>query len=231
MPRIQPKYDPRDLPCYPVAEAARFLHVPAATLRSWVRGREYSIGDAIRHAEKIIVPPDLNQNFLSFWNVVEAHVLCSLRKTHSISLRNVRIAIEEAQAKLGIEHLLRSNQLSCAGGEVFIKHYGELIQLTRSCQLALKNHLEVFLRRVEWDEKNLAIRLFPFINGYSHIEEKIIVIDPFFSFGKPVIQRNRISTRAINDRINAGEDIESIRGDYDLTPEELNRALSFETAA
>lgn len=231
MPRVQSKYDPRDLPCYPIAEAARYLDVPAATLRFWVKGREFSSGDAIRQAEKIIVPPDLNQNFLSFWNVIEAHVLCSLRKTHSVSLRNVRIAIEEAQNKLGIDYLLRSNQLSCDGGEIFVKHYGDLIQLTRSCQIALKNHLEVFLKRVEWDENNLAARLFPIINGYDHIEEKIIVIDPNFSFGRPVIERTRISTRAIYDRINAGEEIELVCKDYDLSDEELKNALSFETAA
>ena len=30
--------DPRELPAYGIPEAAHYLHIPVATLRTWVRG-------------------------------------------------------------------------------------------------------------------------------------------------------------------------------------------------
>jgi len=38
---INPSADPRELPSYGITEAAHYLRLPTATLRSWLRGRYY----------------------------------------------------------------------------------------------------------------------------------------------------------------------------------------------
>ncbi len=40
-PRSAERQDPRELPAYSIAEAAKYLRLPEATLRSWVAGRPY----------------------------------------------------------------------------------------------------------------------------------------------------------------------------------------------
>ena len=45
----------RDQPAYGVAEAARYLKLPAATLRSWVVGRAYPSGESVATFRPLIL--------------------------------------------------------------------------------------------------------------------------------------------------------------------------------
>lgn len=71
--------DPREIPLYTVAEAAGYLHLPRATLRSWVDGRTYTASGEERRPPRLIERPDPGDDRLSFNNLVEAHVLRALR--------------------------------------------------------------------------------------------------------------------------------------------------------
>jgi DNA-binding transcriptional regulator YiaG len=67
--------DPRGMPAYSLAEAAHYLRIPLATLRSWVRGRYYPTDGGKKFFKPVIELPDPNLVSLSFINLVEAHVL------------------------------------------------------------------------------------------------------------------------------------------------------------
>jgi hypothetical protein len=75
--------DVRNRPAYTVAEAARYLKVAPATLRSWVAGRSYPTGAGTAHSRALIRPAKNPPLMLSFWNLIEAHVLRSLRTDHA----------------------------------------------------------------------------------------------------------------------------------------------------
>jgi len=60
---------------------------------------------------------------------------------------------------------------------------------------------------------------------------KSIVIDPQISFGRPVVSEAFISTRSIADRIDAGESVEDVARDHDLTRETVEEAIVYERAA
>src|SRR3954469_14561195 len=94
--------DPRELPAYTVAEASRYVDVPAATLRSWFSGRTYPRVDGIGSFEPVLSPADRRPGHLSFRNLVEAHVLRALRTRHGIRLKTVRQALKTAEERLGI---------------------------------------------------------------------------------------------------------------------------------
>lgn len=230
--------DPRDLPAYTIAEAARYLGLSPATLRSWTVGRSYPRGNEVAFFEPLIQPPDPSSIQLSFWNLVEAHVLRSLRTKHGVAIKAVRIALDFAQENLRIPRLLLSHQLRTDAVSLFLDRYGELINVSKSGQLAMKKILERYLERVDWGPENLPIRLFPFLgtapvsNGVpSDQASKLIVIDPFISFGRPVIVRKGISTATITDRVDIGESLEDIAQDYALEPWEIEGALIYERAA
>ena len=74
-----PKTDIRDQPAYTVAEGARYLKVAPATLRSWVVGRPYPRGSGVVRSSPLVHPAQRQPPILSFWNMIEAHVLRSLR--------------------------------------------------------------------------------------------------------------------------------------------------------
>jgi uncharacterized protein (DUF433 family) len=228
---IYGRQDPRDLPVYTVAEAARYLGLSPATLRSWVVGRRYPRAKETAFFEPIIQPCDSSTPRLSFKNLVEAHVLRALRAEHKVSIKAVRLALNFAEREYRITRLLLSPALRTNIGNLFIDKYGELVNLSKSGQIAIKKILQEHLERVVWDSVKLPMRLFPFLRGYHVDTSKVIVIDPLISFGRPVIRRKSISTAVIADRIDAGESVEDLAEDYNLEREEVEEAIIYERAA
>ena len=65
--------DARNRPAYLVTEAARYLHLPHTTLRTWVMGSASHQVDVRRRAP-VIHPARRTPLTLWFWNLVEAPV-------------------------------------------------------------------------------------------------------------------------------------------------------------
>lgn len=149
----------RDQPAYGLAEAVRYLKLPAATLRSWVIGRAYPKGKTLATFQPLIKPACKRPPLLSFFNLVEAHVLRSLRTEHGIAISELRQAIKYAERTLKIERLLLNKALRTHAGAVFLDEYGKLVNLTASGQLAMRRFLEEHLKRVEWDQRQFPVRL------------------------------------------------------------------------
>lgn len=221
--------DPQEKSRYTIAQAARYLHISPTTLRSWVRGRHYPRTGGPGRFEPLIQSGER----LSFSNLVEAHVLRALRVEHKVEMSAVREALDYAQKAFRIERLLLSRELLAAPGSVFLERYGQLVNLGRSGQLAVRQLLEAHLRRIEWDLSGLPVRLFPASSEDLDALEarKIIVIDPRIAFGRPIIASRAIRTSAIVSRIDAGESPSLVAEDYKLAPYEVEAAILYEKAA
>jgi uncharacterized protein (DUF433 family) len=227
--RIYNGRDPREMPSYGIADAARFIDVPPATLRSWVAGRTTRSLQGGSSFEPVIAAADPAARRLSFYNLVEAHVLRALRTRHDVPLKHVRPAIAYAEKELGIQRLLLSREMQTAGGEIFLEHLGELVNLSKSGQLAVKELLAAHLNRVERDDRAIPIRLYPVLPGEK--ESRSVVIDPTVSFGRPTVAGSGILTSVLVQRINAGENVADLVSDYGLTEAQIVAAAVFERAA
>lgn len=224
--------DLRNQPAYTLAEAARYLKVPTATLRSWAVGRAYPTSTGQRRFPPLLKPAHSPPPQLSFWNLIEAHVLRSFRADHAVSLKALRQALSYAERELDIPRLLLSKELCASAGELFLERYGSLISLSRSGQLAMRRLFDAHLSRVEWDETRFPVRLYPFLSGSGiPADERPIAIDPGISFGRPVIARLGISTAVLADRVDAGESIQDLAADYGLREPEIVEAVLYERAA
>jgi len=221
----------RDLAAYTLAEAARYVRLPAATLRSWVLGRHYPTADGSGEFPPLIRPASRRPPLLSFSNLIEAHVLRSLRTEHGVPVKALRSALAYAEKTLGIDRLLLRPELRANAGKVFLDRYGELIEITASGQLAMRRLFTEHLKRVEWDSSRFPVRLYPFLSTATPSEARPIVIDPRIAFGRPVVLRKGISTSIIAERVDAGESVDNIAADYELGPLEIEQAIVYERAA
>lgn len=221
--------DLRNQPAYTVAEAARYLKVAPTTLRSWVAGRSYSKRAGKARSEPLIRPASAAPPLLSFWNLIEAHVLRSLRTEHGVSMDSLRTAIAYAQRSQQIERLLLSKELCTDAGRLLLDRYGELIELSASGQIAMRRMFNEHLARVEWDEWQFPVRLYPFVSGGA--AQRPVAISASIAFGRPVIARAGIRTAAIAERLDAGESEAEIAADYDLGIEDIEVAALYERAA
>ena len=220
----------RDQPAYGLAEAARYLKLPSATLRSWVIGRAYPLGEKVGTFQPLIKPAQKKPAILSFYNLVEAHVLRSFRTEHGVAIAELRKAIRYAENALEIDRLLLSKDLRTHAGKMFLDKYGELINLSASGQLAMRKLLEEHLKRVEWDHWQFPVRLYPYVSP-DPTTEKAIVIDPAIAFGRPIVSKAGVSTNTIVSRIDAGERVKDVAQDYDLSVDEIENAVLYERRA
>ena len=128
-----------------------------------------------------------------------------------------------------IERLLLHKDLRTNAGKLFLQKYGELIDLSASGQLAMRKLFEEHLKRVEWDQWQFPVRLYPFVSGEA--ERRPIAIDSQIAFGRPVVLRAGVSTGVIAERIDAGETVADLADDYNLSPSEIEEAIVYERAA
>ncbi|HEY8012207.1 MAG TPA: DUF433 domain-containing protein [Rudaea sp.] len=225
------KTDVRNAPSYTVAEAARYLKVAPATLRSWVVGRPYPKASGTAHSSPLIHAARKPPPILSFWNLIEAHVLRSLRTEHGVSMDALRRAIAYAQKTLEIERLLLSPELRTDAGKLLLERYGKLIELSASGQIAMRHLFNEHLARVEWDQWKFPVRLYPFTSSDVPAGNRPIAIDPHVAFGRPVVALRGVTTGTIAERLDAGESMFDIAADYDMTEGEIEEAVLYERAA
>ena len=216
--------DPRDLPAYEVTEAARYLKVPPFMLHSWLRPVRVASNNGNVLKPLIVRPGGSSQ--LSFWNLIEGHVLKALLKSHSIPAAEIRQAISYAEEDLGIDRLLVT-EFEVGARQIFVKHMGQLISLGRGGQLAMEKVLDRYLERITY-RKNQAVELAPFV--YEG-DNRFVKIAPEFSFGKPVVGSAGVSTYVVAERFEFGEDKKDIAEDYGIKVAEVEEAILYEQTA
>lgn len=222
--------DPRREPAYTVSEAAHYLQIPIATLRSWTVGRPYPVQGGKRFFEPVIVAASLHPAMLSFVNLVEAHMLDAVRREYTVSLPTVRRAIAYLRKELGSKHPLAEQKFETDGKELFIRKLGVLITVSKDGQKAMPEILSAYLKRIEWDVQGLAARLYPFTRRRSLIQPRVILIDPRVSFGRPVLAGTGIRTELIAERYKAGDSMDELAKDYDRNRAEIEEAVRCELA-
>ena len=222
------KQDPRELAAYGITEAAHYLRMPQATLRSWVVGRYYPTEAGRRFFEPIIPLPDKDRPLLSFMNLVEVHVLDAIRREHEIPLPKVRRALNYLRAQFPSKHPLADQTFETDSLDLFIQKFGHLINVSRDGQLAMRSLLQAHLRRVERDAKGVPVRLYPFTRKRQPDEPKAVVIDPYVSFGRPVLVGTGIATLVIAERYKAGESVDDLADYYARPRVEIEEAIRVE---
>ena len=220
--------DVRELPAYGVAEAAHYLLVPRATLRSWLAGMSYGKGSDRRRFRSVIQPAATSPVALSFINLIEAHVLAAIRRKHRVDMPAVRRTIDFLKKEFGSPHPLADYKFETNGVDLFVEHLGDLISVSQGGQLAIRQLLEAHLRRIDRDDKGFPLRLYPFTRVDETEQPKNIVIDPFISFGKAVITGTGVSTDVVAERFKAGESADELANDYGCAREKIEEAIRCE---
>lgn len=214
------KNDPRAAPAYTIREASHYLAVPYATVRWWSIGRDSYDG--------LIEPASTDPVLLSFFNLVELHIVSAIRRDHKLPLPKVRAAIEYLRERFGEEHPLLSKSLQTDGLDLFVEHLGFLVNISRNGQIGMRAMLAAALRRIDRDAAGIPIKLYPFTRQQLTESPEIVVIDPRVSAGRPVLKGSGVATEVIAERYKAGDSISDLADDYGRTREEIEEAIRCE---
>ena len=128
----------------------------------------------------LITLADKKNKLLSFYNLVEAHILRSTTE-RGVPFKNVRKALDYVQETIPGKHPLLTHDFETSGKEQFIQHLGETINATAHGQRVMREILDKYLTLIPRDGYGLPIRVFP-------INSRRLAIDPLFSSGKPIVR-------------------------------------------
>ena len=214
--------DPRTLPFYSIAEAAKIVGMPNPTVRVWVAGRG--------ETPAIFPVADPKRLLLSFLDLIQVYVLRSLRTVHEVKMSAAKVALKQLQRYSKATHPLAAENLLTAGGGVFLEKYNALIRLDASSQIVIRQILEQALRRVDRDSAGRPVILFPMRSGWDRQDDGPIAVNPSVAFGQPVVAGTRVRTAEVASRINAGDTAAEVAEDLHLSAEQVRDALIFEKA-
>ena len=210
----------RGQPGYSPGEVAHYIAVPVSTVRYWCMGRgQYA---------SLILPAQTHPLLLSFINLVELHVLGSIRRKHRISMPKVRAALDYVESKMKVSQPLANHRFQTDGVNLFVEHYGHLINASQRGQMGMRAILDDALVRIEWDDRDLPARLFPYTRKDTTATSRLIVIDPTVCGGRAVIDRTRIAVEVVAERFKAGDSIQDLVSDYGCGPEAIQEAIRCE---
>ncbi len=214
---------------YSVPEAGRLTGIKSRTIRRWLRGYSYKVGDELHHSSEVVLA-DLRQTkeafALSFRDLIEVRFVQAFRR-HGVSWKTLRAASCLGQKMLQTTHPFSTKAFRTDGKKIF----AELADGSRDPKLLdlldnqyvfreiLAPHLYSGLERSPDDE---VLRWWP-MNRTG-----LVVLDPGRSFGQPIINEEGVSTWVLAKAFEAEESINRVAGWFDVKPASVRAAVTFE---
>jgi uncharacterized protein (DUF433 family) len=227
-----------ETPLYTVAEAARYVDVPASTFRAWAHGyrrpRPASgpvTGDPLLSAVPGIGP---RRPVIPFIGLAEALVLTALRRS-GVALQRIRPALARLSEEFGLEHALASRRLYTDGAEVLFDYADDLgdadasavtraLVVARNGQRVFNDVVVSYLQRLEYGD-----------DGYPQLIElpaysvAKVIVDPARGFGQPVFRSGGARVEDALSMFRAGESLETVADEFRIPVDELEDVVRIAT--
>lgn len=218
--------DARAMPRYTFGEAARYLGLPESTLRAWFLGTTWGTQPNLHQFRPFLKPA--SRDLLSFFDIASVHVLMAFKR-QGVPPESIRAVVESLQLERPtVRYPLLGTDFFLFGREVIIKELGQLLNLSKHRQLGLKNVMNKFLSRMEFDSEQMPLRFKPLLgNGKRLREDGRIVIDPQLSAGRPVLRGTGIPAEVISMRRKSGESYALLARDYRVSVGAIKEAVRY----
>ncbi len=171
---------------------------------------------------------DKKNGLLSFRNLTELHVLSALRREYAVKLQAIRRAVLFLRNHFHTEHPLADRSIETDGVGIFIREFGNILNVSDRGQREMRQVIESFLKRIERDKMGNIAKLYPFTSTKIDTSKRAVVIDARLQFGRPWIRGTGIPTTILIERFTAGDKIEDLANDYKVDTIDIEEALRFE---
>jgi uncharacterized protein (DUF433 family) len=213
-------------PLYTYAEADRLAGVPRGTSNRWVKGYQYwnELGERIAQPSITAGPTDRTQPGVSFFDLVGIKAIAGLKRM-GFSLPRIREVVRYCQDELGAAYPLATETFKADRKRIYTTAGdGRLLEVLggqRGAQ-AWDEVLDPFLDTLDY-QNDFARRWWPL--G----KDDLVVVDPDYGFGSPVIVNSGLRTELVAERAEVGDAPGVIAYDFNLTPEQVASALRLES--
>jgi len=219
-------YDRFKTPLYTVAEAARFLGVPASSFGNWARGYKVTSKSRKPVGGPIVTSLDASRNYPSipFVGLAEGFVVLAFRRA-GVSLQHIRKAVAVLEREVGLEHALASRRLFTDGASVLYDYAEaegdeELLTHVVTQQRVLADVVRGYLQLITYGADDWPERLVS-----PATSRPVVVADPERSFGQPIFIRGGVRVEDVLDRWRAGESLAEVAEDFGVPREDVEDIL------
>ena len=212
-------------PLYSYAEADRLARVSRGTSNRWVKGYKYRNDEGERVAQPPMTagPEGKTEGGVSFFDLIGIKAIDGLRKRR-FGTRKIRDVIRYCQDELGVDYPFATQEFKTDRRRIYMDAGdGRLLEVLggqRGAQ-AWDRVLDPFLKDLDY-QNDLARRWWPL--G----KDGLVVVDPVYGFGSPVIVNSGLRTELVAEREEAGDEPEVIAYDFNLTLRQVESALELE---
>lgn len=159
----------------------------------------------------------------TFHTLIEFYVFYQLKEL-KISNSVIFKAHEDIAQRLNTNYPFATANILTDGKSIFhLLNDDTLINANKSQQIAFKDIIEMFCKKIQFSQDQLAEKFFPL--G----KERKIIVDPHHQFGQPTILSTNILAQTIYNLHKAGEPNELIKNLYGLSNDEISDAISLFT--
>jgi uncharacterized protein (DUF433 family) len=156
----------------------------------------------------------------NFYTLIEFYVFYRLRE-NKVGIKTIFNAHGQMAEQLKTPYPFASAPVLTDGKSILYSlHDGTTINADKSRQLAFKQIIESFCKKIEFSDAQLAKRYWP-LGKQNHI-----VVDPHHQFGQPVINKTNLLAETIYDLHQAGETKEFLSRLYNISVKEVNDAVA-----
>lgn len=216
-----------ETPLYTVAEAARYLDVPASTLATWAHGYvAHPKGRPVVKGEPILTVKEVPSRHpeIPFVGLVEGMVAAAFRRA-GVPIQHIRRALRELKNEIAIEHALASRRLYTDGASILFDYAvhendDELLTEVVTRQRVFREVVSGYLKRIHYASDGWAERLVLPIT-----ERPLVECDPSRGFGRPLFMRGGAPMDDVLDRFRAGESLKDVATDFDLDPQDVEDVI------
>ena len=161
---------------------------------------------------------------LPFVAVVEAHMLNGFGEL-GLSPAELRRSVTRIRRELGDEYALATRRVATDGVSLLIdmaeSFENPSWERARDGQQVISEVVQRYIKFVRWDTDHAhATRLK--LKTYRGAD---VIIDPRFSFGQPVLEREKVRVEDILDAFWAGESYTAIAREYGVKPSEVEAVI------
>lgn len=203
---------------YTIPDAAFILGLPASKVRRWMNEFwDQRIGKEIDERYSWGEGRDKATNF---YTLIEFYVFYQLREMN-ISTKKILSVHKEMREMLDTPYPFASAKVLTDGKSILFKMEDEtIVHADRSRQIALKEIIESFCKKIEFSSSDMADRFYPI--G----KDKHIIVDPHHQFGQPIIEDTSILAETVYDFYKAGETVQFLIKLYNLSEVEVMDAIA-----
>lgn len=204
---------------YTLPDIASILHLPTGKVRRWMHEywqlrfsssekSEFSYGSG----------KELVTNFLT---LIEFFTFYQLRQ-EGVSAQKIVKAHQILSKTFRTKYPFAKSNLLTDGEQVlFNGDAGDIIQADETLQINIKEAIEPFCKKVDFNEDDIVKRFYPMGKNHS------IVIDPKRQFGQPVVGDTNVLAETVYNLYRGGESVDMITSLYALTIDQVNDVINY----